>query len=52
MHMQLISGTDGSRAIKSLQIDSSGTGTSFKAAPASAITKNGDAVSFGFTRTS
>jgi len=36
-------GTDGSRAIKTLQIDSSGTGKSFKAAPASAITKNGDA---------
>jgi len=36
-------GTDGSRAIKTLQIDSTGTGKSFKAAPASAITKNGDA---------
>jgi len=49
MHMQLFSGTDGSRAIKSLQVDSSGTGKSFKALPASAITKNGDAVSSGFT---
>jgi len=36
-------GKDGSRAIKSLTIDSTGTGKSFKAAAASAVTKNGDA---------
>lgn len=34
-------GTDGSRAIKTMQIDTTGTGKSFKAAPASAITQNG-----------
>lgn len=34
-------GTDGSRAIKTLQIDATGTGKDFKVASVSAITKNG-----------
>lgn len=34
-------GKDGSREIKTLRIDATGTGKSFQAAPASAITKNG-----------
>jgi len=36
-------GADGSRAIKSLSIDTTATGKSFKAAAASAIVTNGDA---------
>jgi len=43
--MQHFSGKDGSREIKTLRIDATGTGKSFQAAPASAITKNGVAVS-------
>jgi len=35
-------GVDGSRAIKSTTIDETGTGKSFKAAPANTVTKNGD----------
>ena len=52
MPMNLIfRGKDGSRAIKSLQIDPSGTGKSFKAVAASTVTKNGDAVRSRFVRT-
>ncbi|KDQ08442.1 hypothetical protein BOTBODRAFT_59302 [Botryobasidium botryosum FD-172 SS1] len=36
-------GADGSRAIKSISLDTTATGKSFKALPASAIVKNGDA---------
>jgi len=45
INMQHFSGKDGSREIKTLRIDATGTGKSFQAAPASAITKNGVAVS-------
>jgi len=36
-------GVDGSRAIKTLQVDASGTGNNFQTVANSAITKNGDA---------
>jgi hypothetical protein len=45
INMQHFSGKDGSREIKTLRIDATGTGKSFQAAPASAITKNGVAAS-------